>query len=180
MPVHNFMLEDLRGALAAIALFPLFVLVPGYVLAWALDLFDFRQRTLGFRLCLAAPLSIAVFPIVTYLTGRFVCFSAVWAIYGAAALALPFLFLRDRARLRLPAGWSLFAPVLAGWLGISVFSLIDLQIGERLYYPVTNLDYAVRTAFVNSLSQTGIPPENPFFQAGHSAPLRYHYFWLMM
>ena len=63
---------------------------------------------------------------------------------------------------------------------VCIFSLIDLQIGERLYYPIINLDYSVRTAFVNSLTHTGIPPENPFFQAGHSAPLRYHYFWLMM
>jgi hypothetical protein len=125
-------------------------------------------------------LSIAVCPIVTYLAGRFVSFNAVWAIYAAAAAVSPFLLVRDRARLRLPVGAGVFVLVLAGWLAICVFSLIDLQIGERLYYPVTNLDYAVRTAFVNSLSQTGIPPENPFFQAGHSTPLRYHYFWLMM
>ena len=160
--------------------FPLFIVVPGYVLAWALDLFNFRERTLGFRLCLAAPLSVAVFPIVTYLAGRFISFHAVWTIYAAAAAALPFLLIRDRTRLRLPAGWGVFALVLGSWLVISVFSLIDLQVGERLYYPVTNLDYAVRTGFVNSLSETGIPPENPFFQAGHSTPLRYHYFWLMM
>ena len=180
MPVHNFMVEDLRGALVAVALFPLFVLVPGYVLAHLLDLFDFRQRTLGFRLCLAAALSIAVCPIFTYLAARFLSLNAVWAFYAAAAIAMPFLVLRQRQHLRLPAGWGSFALVLAGWLVVCIFSLIDLQIGQRLYYPIINLDYSVRTAFVNSLAHTGIPPQNPFFQAGHSAPLRYHYFWLMM
>jgi hypothetical protein len=180
MPVHNFMVEDLSGALIAIALFPLFAVVPGYVLGSLLDLFDFRNRTLGFRLCLAAVLSIAVCPIFTYLAGRFISLNVVWAAYAAAALTLPFLLVRQRDGLRLPTGWGTFALVLAGWLVVCVFSLIDLQIGERLYYPIINLDYAVRTAFVNSLAHTGIPPENPFFQAGHSAPLRYHYFWLMM
>jgi hypothetical protein len=180
MPVHNFMFEDLRGALAAIALFPLFVLVPGYVLASLLDLFDFRNRTFAFRLCLAAALSIAVCPIFTYLAARFISLNAVWAVYVATSAALPFLLVRHRERLRLPDGWGTFALVLAGWLVVCVFSLIDLQIGERLYYPIINLDYSVRTAFVNSLTQTAIPPQNPFFQAGHSAPLRYHYFWLMM
>ena len=94
MPVHNFMFEDLRGALAAIALFPLFVLVPGYVLASLLDLFDFRNRTLAFRLCLAAALSIAVCPIFTYLAARFISLNAVWAVYVAASAALPFLLVR--------------------------------------------------------------------------------------
>jgi hypothetical protein len=39
MPVHNFMLDDLRGALAAIALFPAFLLIPGYVTAWTFLIF---------------------------------------------------------------------------------------------------------------------------------------------
>ena len=43
-------------------------------------------------------------------------------------------------------------------------SLIDLQFGDRLYYPTSALDNSVRTAFVNSISTTGIPPQNPFFQ----------------
>jgi hypothetical protein len=180
MPVHNFMVQDLSGSLIAIALFPLFVLIPGYVLAGLLDLFDFRNRTSAFRLCLAAVLSIAICPILTYLAARFISLNAVWAFYAATALALPFLLVRRRERPRLPAGWGTFALVLAGWLLVCIFSLIDLQIGDRLYYPVINLDYSVRTAFVNSLTHTGIPPENPFFQAGHSAALRYHYFWLMM
>jgi len=63
---------------------------------------------------------------------------------------------------------------------VCVFSLVDLQIGDRLYYPASTIDYAVRTAFVHSISVTGVPPANPFFQPGHAVPLRYHYFWLMM
>src|SRR5260370_14701606 len=94
MPVHNFMVEDLSGALIAIALFPLFVLIPGYVLANLLDLFDFRNRTSGFQLCLAAVLSIAISPILTYLAARFISLNAALAFYAATALSLPFLLVR--------------------------------------------------------------------------------------
>ena len=66
------------------------------------------------------------------------------------------------------------------WLVISLGSLIDLQFGDRLYYPTSALDNSVRTAFVQSISTTGIPPQNPFFQPAQPVSLRYHYFWLMM
>jgi hypothetical protein len=180
MPVHNFMLDDIKGALAAIALFPLFVLIPGYVLAWLLDLFEFRGRTLGFRVCLSVALSIAVCPIVTYLLGRMISMYAVGAFYAAAAAVFVWLLSRERPKLDMPMKKLAVAGVLAGWLVVCVFSLIDLQIGDRLYYPIPNLDYSVRTAFVNSISQGSLPPQNPFFQPGHDVPLRYHYFWLMM
>ena len=79
MPPHNFMLQDLYGALKAICLFPIFLVFPGYVAAWLLDLLDFRRRTLAFRLTFSLPLSIGLCPILTYLLGRYATFSAVWA-----------------------------------------------------------------------------------------------------
>ena len=91
MPVHNFTISDLRATLAACALFPLFVFVPGYVAAWLLDLFAFRRRTPLFRLALSIPLSISLCPIVVYLLGSLVSMSAVaWLFY---ALWLGFLAL---------------------------------------------------------------------------------------
>ena len=53
-------------------------------------------------------------------------------------------------------------------------------VGDRLYFPASALDNSVRTAFVQSISTTGIPPQNPFFSPGQPVTLRYHYFWLMM
>src|SRR5580704_13655260 len=84
MPIHNFMLDDVVGCLKAISLFPIFVLVPGYAIAWLCDLFEFRRRTAAFRLAVSIPLSIAICPIVTYLLGRFCGMAAVWAFFGAA------------------------------------------------------------------------------------------------
>jgi hypothetical protein len=182
MPVPNFMLQDLLGALRAMAVFPLLVLAPGYVVAWVLDLFEFRGRTFCFRLAFSAPLSISICPILSYLTGRFVSMTAVWAFYAATAVIFLVLLARERgwlARIRSRAPLA-FAAIILVWLGVSLFSTIDLQIGDRLYFPTSAIDHSIRTAFVHSISTTGVPPANPFFQPGHAVGLRYHYFWLLM
>ena len=84
----NFMLEDLSGSLRAIYLLPLFILIPGYTIAWLCDLFDFRRRSGPFRLALSIPLSIAICPIVTYLLGRVGSMDAVWAFYRGCRAGL--------------------------------------------------------------------------------------------
>jgi hypothetical protein len=63
--LHNFTLTDIAASIAAVCLFPLFVLVPGYAVAWLLDLFGFRRRTWLFRATLSVPLSIAIAPILS-------------------------------------------------------------------------------------------------------------------
>ena len=178
MPGHHFMLADLMGALRAVVVFPLFVLAPGYVAAWLLDLFEFRGRTLSFRLAFSAPLSISICPILTYLAGRFASMTAVWGFYSLTAIAFLVLLARERRSIAplLSRSAVAFAGLLAVWLAVCLFSMIDLQIGERLYFSTGSIDHAVRTAFIHSISTTGIPPANPFFHAGHPAPLRYHYF----
>src|ERR1035441_3242114 len=137
MPVHNFMIDDLLGALRAVALLPVFLLVPGYVAAWLLDIFDFRRRTAAFRLALAIPLSISICPILTYLGFRFASAAAVWACYAVGVVLFVLVALVDRRRLRLSlAGRQslAIAGILAVWLAVCLFSLVDLQIGDRLYY----------------------------------------------
>ena len=170
------MLEDLAGCLKAICLFPLFVLAPGYAIAWLSGIFEFRQRTTAFRLALSIPLSIAICPIVTYLLGRFCGMAVVWTFYALCAV----VFVATLRRLRVPREWRFIAGALAIWLVVALGSLIDIQIGDRLYYPTSALDNSVRAAFVHAISSTGIPPQSPLFLPGQPVPLRYHYFWLMM
>lgn len=55
MPLYNFMIEDLLGALKAVALLPVFLLVPGYVAAWLLNVFGFRRRMIAFWIAFANP-----------------------------------------------------------------------------------------------------------------------------
>jgi len=176
------MLADIAGSLLSVCLFPLFVLVPGYAVAWLTGLFEFRRRTAAFQLALSVPLSIALCPAATYLAGRFGSKSAVWCLYAALwGYALAVLVGRVR-RVWAPAGLMPRTAIasLAVWMAVAILSLVDLQIGGRAYFPAAAFDYSVRAQFIHSIAATGIPPANPFFFPGHPVPLRYHYFWLLL
>ncbi|MDR3701581.1 MAG: hypothetical protein P4L56_18170 [Candidatus Sulfopaludibacter sp.] len=180
MTIHSFMLADLEGSLLAVCLFPLFIVAPGFAVAWLTDLFDFRRRTTAFQCALSLPLSIALCPIATYFAGRFGSALAVWGLYALSWAYCLFLAGRHfRRGIALPKP-RVALPILLGWTALAVFSLIDLQIGDRAWFPAAAFDYSVRTQFIQSIGDTGIPPANPFFLPGHAAPLRYHYFWLLL
>ena len=179
----NFTGADLVATLAAVCLYPLFVGIPGYVAAWSGNLFDFRRRTLIFRIALSLPLSIALCPIAIYLVGRFVSMQAVWFLYAACWIGFVPMVLWDlrqqRLRVQIDRKWFVFFGIAACWLVLALFSSVDLQLGERDYFPTIAFDYALRTQFVHAITATGIPPANPYYFPGHSVPLRYHYFWLL-
>ena len=173
MPLPNFMLEDIAGSLRAICLFPLFVVMPGYAIGWWGDFFEFRRRSAAFRLAASVPLALAVCPIATYLAGR-ISMAAVAGLYGLLALAFAAALVRSR-RTR-GTGWGIprslwpFAAIVLVWMVVEVFSLVDLQIGRRLYYPVSSIDTSVRASFVHAISTGGIPPQNPFFLPARRYP----------
>jgi hypothetical protein len=180
MAMHNFTISDLLGSLTAFSLFPLFVLVPGYAAGWLLNLFAFRSRTPAFRLALSVPLSISIGPILTYLLAHFLSMSAVWMLFSASWLygaVLAGSGLRRAARPRIS---PLILALACGWTGLVLLSLVDLQLGNRLYYSVIGFDYSIRTAMIHALATTGMPPASPFFFPGSAVTLRYHYFWLIL
>jgi hypothetical protein len=174
------MLADVAATAVAFALFALFVFLPGYGLAWALDLLGFRRRaTLLQRLVIAVPVSIGAFPALTYLTWRWSA-SAVWALFGASWLVF-IVALRDRRAPRLPISRTTLAvgAIVVAWIVVGMACLIDMQIGGRLYFPTVSYDYMLRTAITSSITRSGVPPDNPYFFPGRSFPLRYHYFWFL-
>ncbi len=185
MPEYHFMAADVRGSLLAILIFPLFVWVPGYLLGFAFNLFEFRTRSAAFRAVISLPLAIALCPILTYFAGRYGSMNVVQDVYLAADLAL-LVLLAFHARTgwvrrpRLPRQWVFFAAVIGVWLLVTLFYLVDVQAGSRLYYPTNSLDYSLRASLVHSIATTGVPPQNPLFLPRPPAALRYHYFWLMI
>jgi hypothetical protein len=60
----NFTVDTLGILKACLALLP-FMFAPGYAAGWALNLFEFRQRRPVLRLILAAPLSVAICPMLS-------------------------------------------------------------------------------------------------------------------
>jgi hypothetical protein len=175
------MLADLSRSLLAVCLYPLFVVIPGYSLAWLLDLCEFRRRTPAFRAALSLCLSFAVCPVTTYLAERFGSARLVWALYGAAWLYFTVVVARGwrtRPPIRISRKDAAVAAIVLVWVVVALVSLADLQLGGRLYYSVTAMDSSLRSALGHSLA-SGIPPRNPFYFPGHPVSVRYHYFWMI-
>jgi len=180
----NFTVVDTLGTLkACLALLP-FMFAPGYVGAWALDLFEFRQRRPILRLILAVPLSIAICPMLSYLLARFLE-PGLWAFYIVVFAACVQLLAKEARGAQLWSAskytFSKCIWVALGLMGLwgvaAIGSMVDLQIGGKLYPPIVAYDHSVRTAMTVAIARH-VPPSNPFF-ANAAAPLRYHYLWLL-
>jgi hypothetical protein len=99
---------------------------------------------------------------------------------GVASIGLNFLARRrDKGRgFRRP---QLIGVVMAvAWVGFIIAALVDVHVGNHLYLSVAVYDHALRTAFVDAVMRTGVPPANPLYWPGHAAPMRYYYFWYVL
>ncbi len=178
-PMINFTLQDIGGAARAIVAFSAILFSPGYVLGSTLNLFRFRGLSLRERAAWSVALSFASVPIFTTLAGRWAGIRSIVIVLVLLVAASILLILQHRGGsrgLRDRYFWALVAfLVLAS--GLVVGELVDIQVGHRLYLSVTVLDQGYRVAFTNAIARTGLPPANPFYHPGQSAPLRYYYFW---
>jgi len=176
---------DILGCLRSVAAFAALLLAPGYCMAWACDLLGFRRRSAGERLAWGVALSFGGMTLVAVLLGKYVSLAAVCWLAGACALGCVGIMARE--------GWSrrrglnfankrelIGAGIAAAWALFVVVELVDIGVGSRLYFSVTVFDHALRTAFVDAVLRTGVPPANPLFWPGHAAPMRYYYFWYVM
>ncbi len=191
VPGPNFFLQDVSGgALAAALLTPVFVSL-GYALGWALDVRNFRRRTLAARLALAVMLSVAVGPILTYLLARAASLGAAVGVYALVTLALLTVGLarairvRDRQLAAVPdaSAASMLRWGAAAALAWGVYALLqtsDLQFGDRLYTSPIAFDYAKHISVTDAIARTGLPPVNPSFLPGHPIALYYYYFWFLL
>jgi hypothetical protein len=181
---------DFGTTLEAFGVFSLFAIVPGYVAGWLTDVCGFRTGSALRQAALTVPLSISVLPILIYLPWRFLSIAAVWlvmAAVGVAFLTIMAMELRE-ARRRLDAfrferraAWTVGVTAVALWLLIALGSLLDLRIGNRLYFSVTTFDYLSRVPMANSIAhQDKLPAITPFLTLPEPVQLRYHYFWPMV
>lgn len=170
---QHFTAHDIEGTIAAFFLFGLLTVVPGYVAGSVLSMFSFARRTLVARIAISICLSVAIVPILTYLWW-WAC-AVMWCLFPVVVIwgSRPKPGRPSRERVAVLA-------IVAGWVVIGTACLIDLQIGNRLYVPVTSFDYMLRSAITAAVERSGVPPVNPYFYAGHGFVLRYHYFWYLL
>ena len=179
----NFTLQDILGATLAFCLFPLVIILPGYVVGWTLDLYDFRHRQPIVRLGIGLILSFAVSPIVLHLTSSLFSFNfAILTLTGFAATFVIIIikekpvFTSETKRLANTFFW-----VGITWTVFAILSLINIQSGDRLFFSVTSFDQTTRVAVIEAMTRTGIPPINPSYYPGHPVRLTFlYYFWYIL
>ncbi|MFZ1941980.1 MAG: hypothetical protein WBF45_02460 [Acidobacteriaceae bacterium] len=184
--IHSYTLRDVVCTAAIMPVFCLFFLPPGYGFAWVTDLFRFRSRSITEQFLLSIPISLVVSAMLTNLAGRYLPGSVIMGVFLVAAAAVVvgcFLQLRGRriavpTRMRNTTKIGLLLAIL--WMLIVIASLVDLQIGHKLYVSATLYDQAVRVAFVSSAMRSGPPPVNPFSYLGSAPTARYYYYWYVL
>jgi hypothetical protein len=177
----NFMLDDLTGTLIAAVAFAAVLYAPGYVLAYATDLFSFRTRPFAERSLWAIATSFLAAPIAAYFLGRIAGLPALCWLFGTCTITTILLLFRTGSNNAWPRRDKLLTAVLAvGWTLFVLLMLIPFQSGHKLYFSVVMADQSYRIAFTNAVLRTGIPPANPLYFAGSPAPMRYFYFWYVL
>jgi hypothetical protein len=176
---------DILGCLRSVAAFAAVLFAPGYCLAWACNLLGFRARVIAERLTWAIALSFGGMTIVSVLLGKYVSLTAVCWLAGICVAGSVGIMAREAWSRRRGFGFAnkgglIFAGIAAAWILFLIFELVDIGVGDRLYFSVTVFDHALRSAFVDAVLRTGVPPTNPLFWPGHAAPMRYYYFWYVL
>lgn len=180
----NFTLQDLLGTSLAFFLFPLVFFTPGLLVGWGFNLFEFKQRSGWMQAGLAVILSFSISPILFFLGWRLISFSFTLGVFLVGLLAGGFIFSKICCAHRpkpLPNGARLALGLAGGWVLLALLSLVDLQLGERLYFSIVSLDYATRVAVVEAISRTGVPPINPsYFPEAPVQLTSLYYFWYVL
>ena len=182
MPI-NFTLQDIAQTLIAFLLFPLVILIPGYVTGWALDLFDFRRRQFIARLGIGLILSFAISPIVLDLTSSLVSLKFSLLILGFFFAAFLIIFFSKKPALDLQNRYpkKILYWIIGLWTLFVILSLVDLQWGDQLYYSVVSFDQTTRVSIIEAMTRTSVPPINPSYYPGHPVRLTYlYYFWYIL
>jgi hypothetical protein len=180
---RSFTTRDVAATSFAFVIGSLFLVVPGYVLGYLLDIFEFTRRSGPARVAISLCLSVSVVPITLYYNWRFLP-RAPWLLCGVTWAVVPLLLLSQERRTSLTK-WGAFSKyrkrvfvILVGWLLMGGACLVDLQIGDRLYFQWASYDYMLRAAVTNPTPSSRVPlSELPWerwsvcFQMVHLWPL---------
>ena len=178
----NYTVQDIFSLVLAILLFSAVLVFPGYVIGWAVNLFSFRQRTFFPQYAIAMALSNALIPVLLFLPYRLFSNQHGIAIIFIFFLLWVAILIRSAKTTRQRPKFTReikMAIALGGvWCVFCIFLLVDIQIGQRLYFNAAAHDFTTRTALIEAITRTGIPPINPSYYPGHFERItELYYFW---
>jgi len=172
---------DIVRYLAAICLFWLVIVPPGFVVGWVANPFGFREKWPLFRLYAATALGVSIAPILIYLCWRLGSLNMVWALYAVLWSAFVVLLALRNVRLLDLVPPRIEFLLAAAWIVLAGLIVLDLRIGGGVYINWASIDHSFRTSLIQAIRHTTtLPTSNPFFYPGHPVPFRYHYFWFML
>jgi len=174
----------LQTILATFA-FAVFLVPPGYLLAEASNLFGARTSSAAEKLLLGVVLSFAVTPILSVLLTRVFSYAVTLSVFVLLACIATFVFARQfrspaRTIFPLRRNTLLFLAALFTLFLLVQLSLVDVQVGHRLYISYTSFDQSIRVPLIEAAARTGVPPLNPFYAIGYIPRLRYFYYWYVV
>lgn len=178
----NFTIQDIISAFLAFLLFPLVIVIPGYVTAWTLNLFDFRQHQSVTKLGIGLVISFAVSPILLDLTSSLISLKSSVLILGALAAAFA-VIVNGKPVVTANAKPYIKATCWIGgiWAAFAILSLVDIEWKGHLFYSVISFDQATRVSVINAMTRTGVPPINPSYYPGVPVRLTFlYYFWYVL
>lgn len=184
MDLSLFTVGDAAGSLLGTVIFAGVLVGPGYVIGWVTDVLGFRGRSLAEQIVWSLPLSLCGMTLVAVFAGKYGTLNAACWVAALLSVVAVVLGWRRGAGGRW-GGKRVAATVVVAWSVFVVVELIDLGFGNKLYMSTTVFDHSVRTAFVDAVVRTGVPPHNPLYWTtvggvGHAAPMRYYYFWYVL
>ena len=179
----NYTAQDLIGFTLAFFLFPLVIVIPGYVFSSALDLFDFKQRQPIVRLGIGLLISFAVSPIIFNLTSSLGTTGISLIVIGGFALAFSVILSKEKRIFTMQTNpisktilWIGF-----GWVIFTAFSLVDIHWKDQLFFSVVSFDQTSRVSVIDAMTRSGVPPINPSYYPGTPVRLTFlYYFWYIL
>ena len=191
LKIDNYTIQDIMGIFIAFSLFPLVMVIPGFLAGWFLDLFDFRKRLPLTKFTISLVLSIAISPILVYWLSYFFstrfALIVLFTLLVIAAVIVLFSWRKNQksardsqTRASIKYRKQLILLVIA-WVIFCTLWLVDWQFGNRLYFNYVSEDYTTRVAIIDAITRTGVPPINPSYYPGHPAQLTFlYYFWYIL
>lgn len=177
----NYTLQDLIGYTLAFFLFPLVIVLPGYVFSSALDLFDFKRRLPIVKFGIGLLVSFAVSPITFNLTSSLGSMTFSVIVIGGFVLAFLFFLAKEKISLQIAPTAKSLVWICIGWVVFVAYSLVDIHWGDQLYVSVVSFDQTSRVSVIDAMTRTGVPPINPSYFPGAPTLLTFlYYFWYIL
>ena len=180
------LLTDTLYFTGAALLFPLILVIPGYLVGTMTNALTFRDLEIWSVWRTSVLISMAITPITFYLIGKYGGINWILIVVAVGFIAL-ILLLITRQRAILTATLTAIRQltpisivIASGGYLLFMAMLVDISVGDDVIRRLMDHDYVKHVAVTDTITRTGIVPVNPSYYPGEPYPLFYYYFWFIL